>query len=449
MMKGSHGKSWQRLTLAAGIAGALIAALAFTDGSPTIAAADANADADARLASEPQQASMQQMLRGRQLVLEHACGGCHGGAYTPDGNNWMAGVTAGMPGIEFLIGPCAFQPGAQPCFRTRPRNLTPDNLTGMGRFTERQIFNALRFGLRPGETADVDITSTTPGQGNFPMSPKYMAPPMPWPAWRHMPDEDLRAIAAYLKHGLKPVRNVVEDSEGPPDFWNGDYAGLLQANPYPAPAFPTANEVRPAASVDLQKVLRGRQVVIQHDCGACHGGFTSPTNNGWLTGVVAAPAGLEAVEFPVSTPDRPPVSGPCSVQPAGAPCWMMRPRNLTPHATTGTGRYTDRQLFNALRYGLRPSTSPDVVITSSVPGRGNFPANPDYLGIAMPWPALRYMSDDDLWAVIAYLKHGLRPVENKVADSDAPTDKWASMYTVQKIGPYPAPAFPTANEVRR
>ena len=57
-------------------------------------------------------------------------------------------------------------------FHTRPRNLTPDNVTGLGRFTERQIFNALRYGLRPDDTPDVEITSTTPGQGNFPDTPR-------------------------------------------------------------------------------------------------------------------------------------------------------------------------------------------------------------------------------------------------------------------------------------
>ena len=66
---------------------------------------------------------------------------------------------------------------------------------------------------------DVVITSTTPGQGNFPLRPHYVAPPMPWTAWRHLPDADLRAIAAYLKRGLKPVVNKVAESEGPPDFW--------------------------------------------------------------------------------------------------------------------------------------------------------------------------------------------------------------------------------------
>jgi len=408
--------------------------------------ANGASDQATRESATDQTAQDQMILRGRQLVLEHACSACHGGSLTPDGPGWLVGVTKPLPGLEFLIGPCALEKGAQPCFRTRPRNLTPDNLTGLGRFSERQIFNALRYGLRPGETPDVDITSTTPGQGNFPMSPKYLAPPMPWTAWRHMPDEDLRAIAAYLKRGVRPVRNVVEDSEGPPDFWAGEYTQLLAANPRPAPAFPAAGERTPtAANVDMDRVLRGRQVVIQHDCGFCHGGGTNPDNPGWLAGVGGAPA---TVEFPAGPLDLPPISGPCSAQASGTPCWMMRPRNLTPHET-GTGRYSDRQLFNALRYGLRPSTSPDVEITSTVPGQGNFPAQPDYLGIGMPWISWRYMSDDDLWAVIAYLKHGLKPVANEVTASEAPPDKWAGVYTVENIGPYPAPPFPTAREVGR
>ena len=401
-------------------------------------------DLSATRLSVHEQAEQEQIMRGRQLVLEHACSGCHGGSLTPDGPAWLMGLTESLPGNEFLIGPCVMEQGAQPCFRTRPRNLTPDNLTGLGRFSERQIFNALRYGLRPGETPDVEITSTTPGQGNFPASPKYLAPPMPWVAWRYMPDDDLWAIAAYLKRGVKPVRNVVEDSEGPPDFWVESYTDFLAANPRPVPPFPAAAERTPASgSVDMDQVLRGRQVAVQHDCGACHGGFSNPDAPGYLAGVGISP---NAIEFPAGPLTEPPLSGPCSVQAAGVACWMMRPRNLTPHAT-GIGGYTDRQLFNALRYGLRPSTTPDIEIKSTGPGQGNFPAEPDHLGIGMPWPAWRYMSDDDLWALIAYLRHGLKPVDNEVAASEAPPDLWAGVYTVENIGPYPAPAFPTANEV--
>lgn len=185
---------------------------------------------------------LEQVLRGRLLTINHACAGCHGGGANPAAEGYLAGMRS--PDQEFLIGPCATQPGAQPCFRTRPRNLTPDNTTGLGRFSERQIFNALRYGLRPGETPDVEITSMVPGQGNFPARPKYLAPPMPWPEWRHMTDQELWDIAAYLKHGVKPVRNKVADSEGPPDFWASAYT-VEKIGAYPLPPFPTERERAP------------------------------------------------------------------------------------------------------------------------------------------------------------------------------------------------------------
>jgi hypothetical protein len=188
------------------------------------------------------------VLHGRFLVISHGCGGCHGP--TEDGVSepgWLAGERS--PDQQFLIGPCAITPGAMPCFHTHPRNLTPDDETGLGRFTERQIFNALRYGVRPEDTPDVKITSTIPGQGNFPLHPHYLAPPMPWAAWRHMPDADLQAIAAYLKRGLKPVHNKVPESEGPPDFWADEYKNMpqIKLGSYPAPPFPTVNEREPVA----------------------------------------------------------------------------------------------------------------------------------------------------------------------------------------------------------
>jgi len=180
-----------------------------------------------------------QIARGRQMVIQTDCGGCHGGGSDPSAKGFLMGVMS--PDMEFKIGPCAVDPKLTPCFTTRPKNLTPDNQTGTGRFTERQIFNALRYGLRPEETPDAEITSTTPGQGNFPLHPHYLAPPMPWMAWRHMPDADLWAIAAYLKNGVKPQHNQVKDSDGPPDFWASEMTPD-KIGTYPAKPFPTENE---------------------------------------------------------------------------------------------------------------------------------------------------------------------------------------------------------------
>jgi mono/diheme cytochrome c family protein len=208
----------------------------------TPAAAQMSAHASGARPAPAKRPSVAMVKLGRELVLNHDCAACHGGKENPADKGFMAGMTS--PDQEFLIGPCSQDTNAKPCWRTRPRNLTPDNATGIGRFSERQIFNALRYGLRPGETPDVVITGTKPGEGNFPANPRYLAPPMPWTGWRHMSDRELWAIAAYLKHGLKPVVNKVPDSEGPPDFWASSYT-VERVGPYPAPKFPTVNEKNP------------------------------------------------------------------------------------------------------------------------------------------------------------------------------------------------------------
>jgi hypothetical protein len=93
----------------------------------------------------PEADPRERVLRGRQLVLDHDCAACHRGP-SPDAAGWLGGITS--PTQEFVIGPC-FQDAKAPCFNGRPRNLTPDRETGLGAFSDRQIFNALRFGLRP------------------------------------------------------------------------------------------------------------------------------------------------------------------------------------------------------------------------------------------------------------------------------------------------------------
>ena len=352
------------------------------------------------------QGAQAQVLRGRALVLRHGCSVCHSGVLDPGGTGYLAGMRTTAEEIT------------TEGFKTRPRNLTPDNETGLGRFSERQIFNALRYGLRPGETPDVEITSAKPGEGNFPARPKFLAPPMPWPEWRHMSDQELWDIAAYLKRALKPVKNKVPDSEGPPDFWASYYASRI--GPHPAKPFPTANEVSTAAGND--QVVRGRALAIHEGCGGCHGGVDNPAADAWLRGALTATDTFMVGPF------------------------ITRPRNLTPDEETGLGRFSERQIFNALRYGLRPSATPDVEITSTVRGEGNHPAQPNYLAPSMPWMSWRHMTNQQLRDIAAYLKRGLKPVTNKVEDSQHPPDFWAGAYTVETIGPYPASPFPTANE---
>ena len=53
---------------------------------------------------------LERVLRGRLLTINHACAGCHGGGANPAAEGYLAGMMA--PEQEFLIGPCALQPGA-------------------------------------------------------------------------------------------------------------------------------------------------------------------------------------------------------------------------------------------------------------------------------------------------------------------------------------------------
>lgn len=185
-------------------------------------------------------ATLTQVQQGRYIVTSFGCTDCHsGGNDNPASSNWMAGYITGSTQGTFAIGP----------FTTYAANLTPDTTTGLGNVTDRQVFNALRFGLVPSLAPDAVITSTTPGVGNFPAAPHYLAPPMPWPAIRHMTDSDLWSIIAYLKHGIKPVANAVPEDKGPgglsapTDFWASEYTdAVVGPSPGSFPGYPAANE---------------------------------------------------------------------------------------------------------------------------------------------------------------------------------------------------------------
>jgi mono/diheme cytochrome c family protein len=114
--------------------------------------------------------------RGAYLVnhLAH-CSECH----TP--RNAMGGLKRGM----YLAGAPDIEGGIAP-------NITPDEETGIGKWTEAAIIEVLKSGLLPdGDTVGGAMTDVV----NHGTS--------------HLSDEDLKAIAVYLK-SVKPVRNKVE-----------------------------------------------------------------------------------------------------------------------------------------------------------------------------------------------------------------------------------------------
>ena len=76
-------------------------------------------------------------------------------------------------------------------------NLTSDE-TGIGNWSYEQFETAIREGKYKGMKNGRDIL-----------------PPMPWPAYAHLSDDDLKAMFAYLK-STKPIKNAVP-APIPPD----------------------------------------------------------------------------------------------------------------------------------------------------------------------------------------------------------------------------------------
>ncbi len=75
-------------------------------------------------------------------------------------------------------------------------NLTPDSETGLGKWTEAEFLAALQTGRHQGRG-------------------RQILPPMPWQNYSTLPEEDLKAIWAFLRT-LPPIHNKVPDPIAPP-----------------------------------------------------------------------------------------------------------------------------------------------------------------------------------------------------------------------------------------
>jgi cytochrome c553 len=147
--------------------------------------------------------------RGRYLVTVMGCGDCHSPKkVTPQGPvEDTSRLLAGHPeGTSLPTPPAAAGPWiataswdqtawAGPWGITYATNLTPDQNTGIGIWTEDMFVTALTTGRHMGASRPI-------------------LPPMPWQALSHLSDSDLRAIYVYLKT-LPPVHNRVPDPAPP------------------------------------------------------------------------------------------------------------------------------------------------------------------------------------------------------------------------------------------
>lgn len=143
--------------------------------------------------------------RGKYLVTAMGCNDCHTpmkmgpNGPEPDMTRMLSGHPENMPAAKppKLDGPWmaavdnSFTAWAGPWGISYTANLTPDQNTGLGIWTEDMFVKAIR-------------------EGKHMATSRPILPPMPWPAFRNLNDDDLKAIFAYLKT-IPPVANHVPD----------------------------------------------------------------------------------------------------------------------------------------------------------------------------------------------------------------------------------------------
>jgi mono/diheme cytochrome c family protein len=148
--------------------------------------------------------------RGRYIVEAVACHDCHTPKKMgPDGPEIdRSRLLSGHPESEQLppppagsgpwmaIGAWDLTAWSGPWGVSYAANLTPDQNTGLGIWTEQMFLDAIRKGRHMGVSRPI-------------------LPPMPWQAFRTMTDDDLKAVFAYLR-SIPPVHNRVPDPVAPP-----------------------------------------------------------------------------------------------------------------------------------------------------------------------------------------------------------------------------------------
>ncbi|HEV8659449.1 MAG TPA: c-type cytochrome [Thermoanaerobaculia bacterium] len=223
------------------------------------------------------------VARGESIVRNVAvCGQCHAADPEHDVDGPLSG---GKEFRDWRIGVA------------RASNLTPDNATGLGTWSDAEIVRALRNGQR--------------------QDGRLLAPVMPYEWFHEMSDDDAFAVARYLK-SLAPARHEVKQS---PSFWFK--LGKLFLGPKPAI---TASAPPRGATAEYGRYL-SQHVGLCAECHTPRGGIRStPDKNQLFAGMANPPKGFPA-----------------------------KPSNLTPDVETGIGRWTETDFLQTLRSGVNPS----------------------------------------------------------------------------------------------
>jgi hypothetical protein len=153
-----------------------------------------------------------QIAKGKYLVNLGGCNHCHSPKLMtemgpiPDTTKLLSGHPADEPLGElnkellskgqWVLAGMDFTSFVGPWGVSYAANITPDNETGLGTWTEDLFIKALRSGKHMGVGRPI-------------------LPPMPWMDFAKCTDEDLKCIFAYL-HSIPAIHNQVPDAI-PPD----------------------------------------------------------------------------------------------------------------------------------------------------------------------------------------------------------------------------------------
>ena len=154
-------------------------------------------------------AQPEKVARGKYLVTIAGCNDCHT-PWKPGPNGPAPDMTRMLSGHpEAMSMPAAPQPQGPwlvsaagtntawsgPWGVSFTANLTPDLETGLGKWTLRNFVDTIRSGRHLGRG-------------------RQILPPMPIPMYKHMTDDDLEAVFAYLQT-IPAIRNRVPEPLAP------------------------------------------------------------------------------------------------------------------------------------------------------------------------------------------------------------------------------------------
>ena len=221
------------------------------------------------------------LARGEYLVRGPAhCATCHVGNWTESAHVDSGHSVPMRGGLPIISGPLG---------TLYSRNLTPDSATGIGRYSDREIFRMLRHNIKPN-----GMTS--------------LAPLMPF---ANLADDDLVAVVSYLR-SQPAVRHEV-----PASF----YTSMGKAIRAVAPAFKPVVGHQPPASAPASAPTRERGEYLARYAANCVGCHTM------LDRRTGAPTGPEFAGGAIFTTEP--------GSPGESEGLTFRTVNLTPDSATG------------------------------------------------------------------------------------------------------------------